>query len=515
MKKYLKLTAAVLSAFIMLTGCGGDENGFGGMGMPNGEEMQEESATPVKTVKLELSSISNEYMYSGSIEPSDEVDVTCKLSGEVAKVNFDVGDTVNEGDILFVMDTEDIEKDIKLAQASVKSAQTGVDSAENNLKMANGASMQSQLDNAKNSITNAESSLERAKISLDNAQTSVDNAQIMLNNSKINLGKAKKTYEDNSTLYDGGVISEEEFTNSKIAYDEAKNSYSQAELSLQQAKNQYSIEQSQYDSAIDSLSQAQRDYELLANETSQENTIKAEDNLKQSQAQLESSNIQLEKTMQSLNDAYVRAPISGVVSKCNVTAGANLSMNEASFVIINTNSVNVKVNVAEQMVNSIKQGDNVRIIITSLDSKEITGKISYVSPDANSDGTYEVKVNIENNDGSLKGGMFTEVYFTKEKSDNAIVIDRDAVISKNGEEYVFVVEGDTVTKTNVEIGIDNGDTVEITSGLSEGQTIVTEGQSYLKDGEKIKDVTNKTSKTEREETANESNTSAENDKTKD
>ncbi|MBR1442835.1 MAG: biotin/lipoyl-binding protein, partial [Firmicutes bacterium] len=342
MEKYLKLTAAVLSAFIMLTGCGGDTDPGG---IPEGEPTQEEKVTPVKTTKIELSSISNEYMYSGSIEPSDEVNVTCKLSGKVSKVNFDVGDTVNEGDILFVMDTEDIENDIKAAQAGVKSAQTGVDTAENNLKMANGASMQSQLDNAKNAITNAENSLERAKISLDNAQKSVDNAQIALDNSKINLDKAQKTYEDNVTLYDGGVITEEELINSKNAYDEAKNSYSQAELSLQQAKNQYSIEQSQYDSANDSLMHAQKDHELLANETSQENTIKAEDNLKQSKAQLESSNVQLEKTMQSLNDAYVRAPISGVVSKRNVTAGTNLSQSEAPFVIINTDSVDVKVNV--------------------------------------------------------------------------------------------------------------------------------------------------------------------------
>ncbi|MBR1445409.1 MAG: efflux RND transporter periplasmic adaptor subunit, partial [Firmicutes bacterium] len=154
--------------------------------------------------------------------------------------------------------------------------------------------------------------------------------------------------------------------------------------------------------------------------------------------------------------------------------------------------------------------DDVRIVITSLGNKEITGKISYVSPNANSDGTYEVKVNIPNSDASLKGGMFTEVYFTKEKSDNAIVIDRDAVISKNGEDYVFVAEGDTVTKTNIEIGIDNGDTVEITGGLTEGQTIVTEGQTYLKDGEKIKDVTNKINSSKGDSTANEEVSSAEN-----
>ncbi|MBQ6555865.1 MAG: efflux RND transporter periplasmic adaptor subunit, partial [Firmicutes bacterium] len=376
-----------------------------------------------------------------------------------------------------VMDTKDIENSIKVSEASVNSAQTSVNTAQNNLNMANGASMQTQLQNAKNSITNAESSLK-------NAQTAVDNAQLALDNAKINLEKAETEYNNNVELFEVGGISEETMNNSKDSYEQAKNQYSQSELSLQQSQNQYN-------SAQDSLSQAQTNYDILVNQTSKENIIKAQDSLKQSQAQLESSKTQLTNTRQNLDDAYVKSPISGVVSQCNVTAGANLSQSASPFVIINTDSVDVKVNVAEQMVNSIKAGDGVRIKVSTLSDEYMNGNISYVSPDANSDGTYEVKVNIPNGDGRLKSGMFAEVYFTKEKSDNAVVIDRDSVVTKDGESYVFVVEGDTAKKTVVEIGIDNGDTVEITSGLSQGMTIVTEGQTYLTDGDKINDVTNK------------------------
>jgi RND family efflux transporter MFP subunit len=498
MKKYMRLTALAMALMLMFSGCskkgqdgpGGEGGGPGGM--PMGMEEQGSTATAVKTQTLELSSISNEYMYSGSIQPSDEVNVNSTLSGKVAMVNFDVGDEVKAGDVLFTMDTTSIQNSVKVAEASVESAKTSVATAENNLKMANGASMQTQIENAKNSITSAQTSVK-------NAKTSVTNAQVSLDNSKISLEKAEKDYNTSKQLYEAGGLSEDSMNDSKDAYDKAKNAYTQAELSLEQANTQYT-------SAQDSLTQAQTNYDILVNQTSQENVTKAQDSLNQAKAQLASSEAQLNSSKQNLEDAVVKAPISGTISQCNVTAGASLSQGTSPFVIIGTNSVDIKVNVAEQMINSIKAGDEVRITIPTISSENFTGNISSVSPDANSDGTYEVKINVPNPTGELKSGMFAEVYFTKEKSDNAIVIPRDSVITKDGESYVYVVEGTTAKKCTVEIGIDNGDTVEITSGLSAGMTIVTEGQTYLVDGDTVNDVTNKsvTSKSTEPETGSDS-----------
>ena len=132
MKKYLRLTAVAAALVLMLSGCGGKDKMAmqgGPRGMPPGME-ETKAATAVKTQKIELSSISNEYMYSGSIQPSDEVDVSCKITGTVATVNFDVGDSVKAGDVLFTMDTESIEKTVKVSEASVNSAQTSCNIAE-------------------------------------------------------------------------------------------------------------------------------------------------------------------------------------------------------------------------------------------------------------------------------------------------------------------------------------------------------------------------------------------------
>lgn len=480
MKKYLKITSIFL-AVVMLSGCGGKKEPM--EGAPNGMPpmgqagQQQETATAVKTQQMVITSIADECMYSGSIEPSDEVNVYSALSGKVAQVNFDVGDVVRAGDVLFTMDTEDIENTIKVSEAGVNSSKTSVATAENNLKMANGSSMETQLENAKNSITSAQ-------ISIKNAENSVDTAKTSLDNAKITLDKAENDYNINRQLYDAGGLSAEDMNNSKDTYDKAKNSYTQAQLSLEQANTQYT-------SAQDTLKQAQKSYDILLNKTSVENITKAQDSLNQAQAQLKSSEAQLENSKKSLKDAYVKSPISGTVSQCNVTAGTTLSQGTTPFVIINTASVDVKVNVPENMINYLSSGNSVKITIPTLSDSNLTGTISYVSPDAGSDGTYEVKVNIPNADGSLKAGMFAQVYFTKESSSSALVLPRDAVVTKDGESYVFAVEEGKAKKCPVEMGIDTGDMVEIKSGISEGMTIVTEGQTYLTDGDSVNDVTNK------------------------
>jgi hypothetical protein len=93
--------------------------------------------------------------------------------------------------------------------------------------------------------------------------------------------------------------------------------------------------------------------------------------------------------------------------------------------------------------------------------------------------------------------MFAEVYFTKERNDNAIVIPRSAVINSTDEDYVYIIEdGETAKKVVVTTGIDNGDEIEIVSGLSLNQRVVTKGQTYLKEGDVVNDVTNSDSSSE-------------------
>ena len=414
----------VLATFSALLGCSQTvEDGD----TASTSQIQESSPTAVQVQEVGLGEISTSYTYSGKVQPDKEVNVFGTVQGTVRSVNFDVGDTVKEGDILFQMDTEAIEDNLVVLQAQLAAADAGVGSAETALELVDGAAMQSQ-------ILSAQAAAQQAQLTLENTRT---------------------TYENNKRLYEAGILSKTEMD--------------QIEMGLKQAEI--------------ANTQAQEALSLITEKMPEENKRQASDGLKAAQAQKDAVEAQIVSAQKSLEDASVTSPISGTVSACTVTEDTLLSTaGGAPFTIIDTSKVNLSVGVSEQIINSLHSGDAVQVTVSSASSEPFEGVIKTVSPAAGQTGTYEIKVELSNPDGMLKPGMFAEVVFTKEKRENTIVLPRSAVLSDAEQEYVFVENSGTVQKIVVQTGIDNGDEIEIVSGLSQGDRVVIKGQEYLSDG---------------------------------
>lgn len=426
MKRKLVPTAviAVAIAALMLSGCGQSD---GGASSASSQEGQNQQVTYVEVMNTSENTIKNEYLYSGTIQPIEEVTVAGTIQGKVASVNYDVGDYVNAGDTLYTMDTSDILNNKRVAEANLASAEASIQSAQTNLDLVNGATMQSQIEAAKSAL---------------------DNAQVAYNTAKTN-------YDNNKVLFENGIISQTEMnqysdalSNAEIAYNQAKQTY---DLTLQMPE---------------------------------ENKRKAEDSLNSALAARESVVAQINSYNKSLSDAVVTSPISGYVTECNVEAGTVLSAS-TPFKIVDTSKVTMDVSVSEELINSLKVGDTVSVSVPAVSASSKTGTISIINPAANSGGTYDVRIEMDNADGTLKSGMFGEVNFVKDQSDNNIVLPVNSVITRNGETYVFVYENGVAVKTNVETGINNGNEIEITSGLEPNMEVVVKGQTYIDDGTPI------------------------------
>lgn len=458
MKKYVRLTAAVLCV-AMLAGCGGGKGE-----MP--QMTEEEAVTSVEVENPTIQTVKDEYMYSGTIQASQTVDVSGKLSGKVAATYYEVGDTVSKGAVMYKVDDTDYQNNLKSAQASLNTANASVRSAQTGVDTANGASMQTQIESAKNSITNCETNLETANKSLDDA--------------KIALDKAQSDYDINKQLYDVGGVSEDTLNTYKNTLDNAQNAYTRAELSVK--------------SAEDALSQANTTYNLLVNDTAEENLRKANDSLNSALASQQSAQVAVETARQNISDCTVTSPISGTVLTKNATTGSMLS--GVGYQIVDLSTVNVEVNASEQIATSVKVGDAVTIVIPSMNDQQFVGLITEIPPGSNADGTYTIKINIPNEGGELMAGMFAEVYFAKSTSNNAVIVPRDAVIDDDGAYYVFVADGNTAKRVDVTVGIDTGDTIEITSGVTISDKVVTKGQTYLSDGDTLNIVSDNGVETE-------------------
>lgn len=188
-----------------------------------------------------------------------------------------------------------------------------------------------------------------------------------------------------------------------------------------------------------------------------------------------------------LDNAVVRAPISGTVALVNVQKGSMPPQGMPSVVITDSSRVQMDATVSEYLINKIKKGEELDVRIKSASSKPFKGMITAMS-DATASGsmTYPIKIELENPQGMIKAGMFAEVDIPTDGEKGVLSVPSEAVVVKGGEKLVFAIEDGRAKARKVETGIDDGKFVKIISGVKTGEQIAVKGQNYLDDGSKVK-----------------------------
>ena len=427
-KKSGKALAAVMILCVMLP--------LGSCGTPNEESQNtatEEETPQARAVEVEKTAkgdIQTVLDYSGTVMAYEMATVMGTMAGEVESVEFDVGDQVNAGDVLFRLDPSDVQSNVDVLEAQLEAVKAQVRSAQTAVELVNGASMQVQ-------ILNAESGLQQAKLAYENMQTSYSNSQ---------------------KLYEAGVIS--------------KTDMDQAETGLENARIAYE--------------QAQKSYDLMVNQMPEENLRQAQDALAAAQASQKATEAQLKTAKDALEDTAVTSPISGTVTLCGVSAGTLYSQSAGpAFIISDMTEVLFTVNVSEQIINSIQPGQQVPVLVSSVSAEPLEGTVKTVNPSAGQTGMYQIEIVLANSDGALKPGMFGKVSFVRERSEDTYVLPRSAVLSDGEEDYIFVEENGIARRVSIVTGIDNGESIEAVSGVEEGMNLIVTGQEFLEDGDAV------------------------------
>lgn len=446
-----KIMASLLS-LAFLTGCAA----IGGAG--NGIQ-EERVLVPVEAMRVVPQDIVNELGYAGQLTPIRQSIVMPRMQGRVSEVFFDVGDTVEEGDILFSLDERDIQNQIRTLQAQHGQALSGVATAQNALANVAGGQFESQIMQTESQIENLNVQLETNDIALQNAASAYE--------------MAADNLENVSILYEAGAIA-------RTAYDQARSGYEQAANALEQVR----LGREQINLNID---QAQRSRNLLTEQIAAENRNAAALGVSAAQAGANVVAAQLANASEQLNDLNVRAPISGVVNVRNVRVDEFATMQAPSFVIIDTSSLHVEVRVSEIIINHINVGDSVDIVVSTHSTEPIRGVVRTVSPGVDHTNTFGVTIEIDNIDGQLRPGMFAEVRFVRDAARDAVVVPVNAVRRNiQGEEFVYRLNSDnTVSRIIVDTGISNGREIEILSGVSFNDEVIVRGQTYVSDGEEV------------------------------
>jgi RND family efflux transporter MFP subunit len=183
-----------------------------------------------------------------------------------------------------------------------------------------------------------------------------------------------------------------------------------------------------------------------------------------------------------LNDTKIVAPFSGTITSRTIEVGSVLGNNTPVAGIVDISQLKIKLSIAEKDAFRLKVGDRVVVTTDIYPSAEFTGTIRNINAKGDDAHAYPIEITLPNNPKQpLRAGMFARVTFTSLGTDKAIVIPRDALVGSIRDPKVFVVENNCAMLKNVVIRADVGSTLEIISGIAEGDVVVTNGQINLKD----------------------------------
>jgi len=187
----------------------------------------------------------------------------------------------------------------------------------------------------------------------------------------------------------------------------------------------------------------------------------------------------------------VVAPFAGVITERNVEKGDLVSVGTGSekplFGIAQDSILRIQIDVPQSEAMNIHDGETVVVTARERVGRKYAGTIvRNANALDNAARTLRTEVQVDNRDGSLLSGMYSEVRFTLPKPQRSLIIPTNAlVVDHSGTHVVTLSPGNTVHIAPVVIGKDSGATIEVLEGLDGTEAIVVAPSDLLKEGEHV------------------------------
>ena len=216
--------------------------------------------------------------------------------------------------------------------------------------------------------------------------------------------------------------------------------------------------------------------------------IAAQDSLS---AQMKQMEVALAQAETNLAYSYIRAPFAGYIAERNLDPGSYVSgataststMSRGILSLHDVETVRTLIEVVEKDVPLVRIGQKAEIRAEAYPDRMFEGTVTRIVQALNrATRTMTVEVDLSNKDHMLKGGMFARVEVLVGKHAQALQIPIDAVSRLEALQYVYIVRDGQAHRVEVEIGIRDGNRVEITKGLTGSEQVVVSGKDLVHDG---------------------------------
>ena len=491
------------------------------------KETTQVSKVSVEVENPQMGELTSDTTYIGIVEPQQQVYVMPKLSGTVTQVNYKVGDTVKEGDVLFKIDDEAYQVQMDSAQAAYDTAQAGATAATSGARDLQNYQTEEQIRQIQKNLNDTYESKDDMEDSLDelreqgktasaqvaSAQASVDALSQSLGVQKQDLAAKQTAMNEAKADYDSktarsSTATEEEKKAAEAAYNTAKIEYDAAAAAVTATSSQLAlakqglsaaqagvntinsgktqlksgidqIETSQ-DTLTDSLNTAKQAYSITQNEVYPQTDATYTAQLNQAAVGIESAQMQLDY-------CTVTAPISGVIEAINVEKEGMAAAGNVAYIISNKDSMTVTFDVAEAAKNALNIGDHVTV---ERNGQTFDGSITEIGTMAGQQTKlFRVKATVTGAGDALPNGVSVKVSATTEKEDNKMLIPFDSLYFSGGDAYVYCVEDNKLVRTSVTVGLMDDEHAVIEGGLTTDSLVVDNWSAKLRNGAEVEIVT--------------------------
>ncbi|MFA6133149.1 MAG: efflux RND transporter periplasmic adaptor subunit [Phycisphaerae bacterium] len=388
-----------------------------------GKAPEKEVGTQTATAAVERGDIRQAVASTGRVVSNLDVEIKCKASGQIAKLPFDVSDTVKTGDLLAELDPNDMLRVLRQAGVKVTASQARLDSAKQNLEI------------AKQNLATSE---QRVKAAYESAQARAKDARARSERMKQLLEKKLTSQEEYDTTATSAIEAEVNMRNAAVAIEELKAQEAALEVKRQDVK--------------------------LA------------------ETQVESDKIDQSIAQDRLNDTKVVSPMDGVVSSRPVQIGQIISSGTSTvgggttiLTISDLSRVFVVASVDESEIGKVKEGQEAVITADAFPGKAFSGKVVQIAVkgvSASNVVTFEVKIEVTGQQKAmLKPEMTANVEIVAAQREGVLTVPVDAVTRKGHKFIAMLAKGEASEERAVELGINDGLKTEVVSGLAEGDTV--------------------------------------------
>ena len=432
----------------------------------------------VSTATVKRTDISSELTASSSLSPKDTYEVTSLVEGEVIEANFEEGDVVEKGQVLYRIDASSMDSDLSSAQTSLQRAKESAQTAQSDYaeetariagntyrstasgyiktlyikegdKVNNGTKIADLYDDSVMKITVPFLSGEAAEINVgDEAAVTLEDTGEQISGTVTVVSSMEETLSGGRLVKNvtvevsnpGGLTTDtaasvtvDGFVCSAEATFTAK---TETTLSVELSGNK-SLEIENLLIHEGSYVDKNSDLFRVTAKTAEEYLKEFKDAVESADDNLENAENKLSNTQDSVDDYTITAPISGTVITKNAKVGDKISKSSSGTttmaVIYDLSTMTLEMSVDELDVSSIKVGQSVEITADAVEGETFTGTVTNVSLQSSySNGVtnYPVTVTLDDT-GSLLPGMNVDAKIILDSSENALVIPASALMRGN------------------------------------------------------------------------------------